>query len=368
MLGPLVRRLQHGQVVRCVHPVSKDLLTLSDGRVLSLVEPIGRGSLGEVHRGVLESAWGLRRPVAVKLIDVTSDDDQHELLRRVARTARGTACVHSAAVVQTLEVDRTEARGAPQIFVVMELVSGESLASLLTTWRNADLHVPVDFALVVALKIAEGLGAALFSDDSYGGVTNLLHGDLSPRQILVSDVGDVKIADFGQGSLRDVVSHVRSRYAIGYTAPEVACGQEGDARSDVFSLGVILHEMLVGPRFAPKTSTVDVIRMVQAGELHLALRAPNLPRALRDVLDCALAPDASFRYPHARAFAFDLRREMLKLGLCDTQTCIRQAVVGFGNLEQSAENAVVRRSEVVPRSTGPQSEDTSPEIRVAKLR
>ena len=358
-------------VVHCVPPLPTDLLTLSDGRVLSLVEPIGRGSLGEVHRGVLESGWGLRRPVAVKLIDVSSDDDQSELLRRVAHTARRTACVSSSAVVQTLEIDRTEARGGPQLIVVMEHVVGESLASLLISWRSADLHVPVDFALVVALKIAEGLGAALFSDDAYGGVTNLLHGDLSPRQVLVSDVGDVKITDFGQGTLRDVVSHVRSRYAIGYTAPEVACGHEGDARADVFSLGVILHEMLVGPRFAPKTSTVDVIRMVQAGELHIPLRAPNLPRELREVLDRALAPDASFRYPHARAFAFDLRREMLKMGLCDTQTCIRHAVVGFCELRSvSAENAVVRKSEMVPRSSsrGPQSEDTSPEIRRAKLR
>jgi len=366
--GRVVRGLHQSHVVRCVVPDSSDLLTLSDGRLISLVEPIGRGSLGVVHRGVLESSWGLRRPVAVKLIDLASDDDQSELLRRVARIARRMACVQSAAVVQTLEVDRTEARGAAQAFVVMELVSGESLASLLTTWRNAGRHVPVDFALVAALKIAEGLGAALFSDDSYGGVTNLLHGDLSPRQVLVSDVGDVRIADFGQGSLRDVVSHVRSRYAIGYTAPEVACGNEGDARADVFSLGVMLHEMLVGPRFAPKTSTVDVIRMVQAGELHFALRAPNLPGALRDVLDRALAPDASFRYPHARAFAFDLRREMLKLGLCDTQTCIRQAAVGFGDQQQSgADNRAVPKDDIASRS-GPQSEDTSPEIRRAKLR
>ncbi|HSO34548.1 MAG TPA: serine/threonine-protein kinase [Labilithrix sp.] len=348
----------------CPHPSSADLLTLGDGRILSLAEPIGRGSLGEVHRAVLESGCGLRRPVAVKIIDATSDGDQDELLKRLARTARRAACVGHPAVIQTLEVDRTEHRGAARSFVVMELVSGESLASLLHTWREEGLRVPVDFALVVALKVAEGLGAALFSDDASGGVTNLLHGDLSPRQVLVSDGGDVKVGDFGQGALRDVVSHVRSRYAIGYTAPEVACGHEGDARSDVFSLGVMLHEMLVGPRFAPRTSTVDVIEMVQAGELHLGVMVPNLPRELRAVLDRALAPHANERYPHARAFAFDLRREMLKMGLCDTQTCIRQAVVGWCDLRGSSENPALRKSDVVPRS----SEDTSPEIRRAKLR
>jgi len=242
-------------------------------------------------------------------------------------------------------------------------VCGESVSSLLTGWREAGLRVPVDFALVVALKAAEGLGAALFSDDADGGLTALLHGDLSPQQVLVSDQGDVKIGDFGQGALRDVVSHVRSRYAIGYTAPEVACGAEGDARSDVFSLGVILHEMLVGPRFAPKTSTSTVIEMVRDGRFYSNLMVPNLPLDLKAVINRALAVDADERYPHARALAFDLRREMLKMGLCDAQTCIRQAVVGWCEVRNVGEAPPRMKSDVVPRS-----EDTSPEIRRAKLR
>jgi len=351
--------------MRCVHPVSADTLTLGDGRVVTLVEPIGRGSIGEVSRGILESGWGLRRPVAVKTIQVSSEDDQGELLRRLARIGRRAACVRHPSVIQTLEVDRGDGRRSSQLFVVMELVCGESLATLMTSWREAGLRVPVDFALVVALKAAEGLGAALFSDNADGGVTGLLHGDLSPRQILVSDQGDVKIGDFGQGALRDVVSHVRSRYAIGYTAPEVANGLDGDARSDVFSLGVILHEMLVGPRFAPKTSTVDVIQMVREGHFHLGLMVPNLPRELRAVIDRALAPNAADRYPHARALAFELRREMLKMGLCDAQTSIRQAVVGWCDLRTGEGSRAQMKSDVAPRSS---NEDTSPEIRRAKLR
>lgn len=351
--------------MRCIHPTSSNGLTLSDGRVITLVEAIGRGSLGKVHRGVIESSWGLRRPVAVKIFDAMPEDDQGELLRRLASMSRRAACVRHPSVIQTLEIDRTDGiRRAAQSFIVTDLVCGESLASLITAWRASTLRVPVDFALVVALKIAEGLGAALFSENADGALTALVHGDLSPRQVLVSDQGEVKIGDFGQGDLRDVVSHVRSRYAIAYTAPEVACGLEADARSDVFSLGVMLHEMLVGPRFAAKTPIEDVIKMVREGRFHMSLMEPNLPRDLRAVIDRALAQDPDERYGHSRALAFDLRREMLRMGLCDAQTCIRQAVVGWCEVRGTSEVPVAYKSDVVPKS----SEDTSPEIRRAKLR
>lgn len=356
--------------MRCIQPASSNALTLSDGRVVTLVESIGRGSFGEVHRGVLESAWGLRRPVAVKVFDAAPEDDNDELLRRLAHTARRASCVRHPSFIQTLEIDRTDAvsgAGATQAFVVMELVNGESLTSLLHGWHEGSIRVPVDFALVTALKIAEGLGAALHAETAEGALTALVHGDLSPRQVLVSDQGEVKIGDFGQGDVRDVVSHVRSRYGIAYNAPEVACGLEADPRSDVFSLGVMLHEMLVGPRFARKTPLEDVIRMVRDGRFHNNVMEPNLPRDLRAVIDRALAPNPAERYPHARAFAFDLRREMLRMGLCDAQTCIRQAVVGWCEVRGTTGEvqAVSYKSDVVPR---PSSEDTSPEIRRAKLR
>lgn len=315
---------------------------------------------------MLESAWGVRRPVAVKLLDAIPEDDNGELLRRLARVARQSACIRHPSVIQTLEIDRTDGPRIAQSFVVMELVCGESLASLISSWREGAVRVPVDFALVVGLKIAEGLGAALSSENADGELTALVHGDLSPRQVLVSEQGEVKIGDFGQGALRDVVSHVRSRYSIAYTAPEVARGMDADPRSDVFSLGVMLHEMLIGPRFAPKTPTAEVIKMVREGRFQSSVMEPNLPRPLRTVIDIALLPDPADRFPHARAMAFDLRREMLKMGLCDAQTCIRQAVVGWCEVQRgTSEVPVALKSDVVPKSA---NEDTCPEIRRAKLR
>jgi serine/threonine-protein kinase len=373
----LVHRLQVlvGSM-RLLHHAPPHALILSDGRVIVLAESIGRGSIGEVHRGVLESAWQMRRPVAVKVFDAPPEQEPGEMMQRLGGIARRAACLNHPSVVRVYEVDRTDHAGTAQPFVVMEMVEGEPLSSILAAWHEQGFRVPVDFALVVALRIAEALGAALFTDAPDGGLTQLVHGDLSPRQVLVSQQGDVKVGDFGQAVLRDAVSHVRSRDRLAYTAPEVACGLDPDARADVFSLGVILHEMLVGPRFGPGTGTAEAIRMVRDGRFHSTCLEPNLPRDLRAVLDRALMPNPMQRHPHARSLAFDLRREMLRMGLSDAQTSVRHAVVGWCELRSSYEAPPSRRtSEVVPsparddpQGVRPSADDTSPEIRRAKRR
>jgi hypothetical protein len=76
-------------------------------------------------------------------------------------------------------------------------------------------------------------------------------------------------------------------------------------------------------------SVADAIRMIQGGELHSSVLEPNLPRTLRDIIERATQRSPEDRYAHARVMAFDLRREMLRLGLCDAQTCVRHAIVGW---------------------------------------
>lgn len=351
--------------MQCVQPASSTTLMLSDGRSVVLLEPLGRGSCGIVHRGVVASGWGLQRPVAVKVFDVPPELDHAEVMRRLGRIARRAAVVRHSAVVQVLEIDRHDGpSGHPQPFVVTELVEGESLASLVDGWRARGLRVPMDFAVVVALRCAEALGAALFADTADGAVAGLVHGDLSPRQVLVSGHGEVKVCDFGQGVLRDLVSHVRCRSRLAYTAPEVAGGAEPDARSDVFSLGVMLHELLLGPRFAEGTEFGEAVQMVQDGRFRLNPVEPNIPPDLREIVARATDRVPAERFGHARSLAFALRREMHRLGLCDAETSVRHAVVGWCEVGagSGAHEAVRQRSDVVPRL----DDDTAAETRAAK--
>lgn len=352
--------------MQCTHPVSSETLTLSDGRTVALVEPIGRGSCGVVHRGFVESGWGVKRPVAVKVFQVAPELDQDEIMRRLGRIARRAASIRHGAVVQVFEVDRFDGLdGTAQPFIVTELVDGESLASLIAAWHGRGLRVPVDFAVVVGLRTAEALAAALFADTPDGSLAGLVHGDLSPRQVLISSQGEVKVCDYGQAALRDLASHVRSRTRLAHTAPEVACGGEPDARSDVFSLGVLLYELLLGPRFATGTQFAEAVQMVRDGHFAINVFEPNIPRELREVVERAIDRVPSERYPHARALALDLRREMYRLGLCDAATSVRHAVVGWCEVRGNDSTGIERqKSEVVPKL----DDDTAAETRDAKLK
>jgi serine/threonine-protein kinase len=321
--------------VQCIKPASTDILTLTDGRCVTLLETLGRGRYGIVQRATVESGWGIRRPAVVKRFQLGPDADLGETMRNLGDIARRLVCVRHPNVIQLLELDRTDRLHAhPHTpFVVSELVEGEALQSILGGWQRTGTRVPMDFALVVTLRAAEALGAALFTEGPDGTLTGLLHGDLSPRQILISSQGEVKVGDFGQFTLGEGQSAVRGRPTLEFTAPEVVWGNSPDARSDVFSLGAILRELLIGPRFMPGRTSRDAMRMIRDGHFDPSLLEPNVPATLRDVMECALAPNPKNRYGHARAFAFDLRREMLRLGLGDAQTCIRHAIVGWCETE-----------------------------------
>lgn len=358
------RSLQFQVSVQCIKPASSSILTLTDGRPVTLLEVIGCGRYGSIHRGVLESGWGVRRPVAVKRLLLSPDADHGEVMRSLAEVARRLVCVRHPSVIQLIELDRTDnLHVQPYMpFLVQELVEGETLSSLLTAWYRTGTRVPVDFGLVVALRVAEALGAALFTERPDGTLTGLIHGDLSPRQIIISNQGEVKVGDFGQFALGDGISSVRSKPLLEYSAPEVVWGGSPDARSDVFSLGAILREMLVGPRFAAGTKAREAMGMIRDGRFHESALERNIPRAIRDIIDQATELNPANRYGHARSMAFDLRREMLRMGLSDAQTCVRHAIVGWCDVPNEdvieLDDADVeelppsrQRSDIVPKGT-----------------
>ena len=213
-------------------------------------EAIGRGGLGSVWRG---QQLSIDRPVAIKLLDGLFDlftPDQHdEIVRRLELTVREHARVVSPFVIQVL--DQNTAHETP--YYVMELATGGNLRHLLDRGP-----LPPAVALRYFIQVALGLKAA--------HTQGLLHRDLKPENVLLDAQGNVKLTDFGITRVAERDGRtVRQAYvgygSVGYMAPETfRPGGEPDARADIYALGILLYEMLVGDlpgRRSPMPSQVS---------------------------------------------------------------------------------------------------------------
>jgi serine/threonine-protein kinase len=302
-------------------------IRLDTERTLSLGECIGHGSRSAVHVGWLQTGpHRLVHRVAVKVFDPPEHDDP-QLVPSLARAARHAALVSHPNVVGV----RDFGVDGDRPFIVMDHVHGMSLAHLLGRYAAANRRIPLDLALFVGIEVGEALLGARMAKTPEGKPLNMSHHDLSAREVLLSYEGEVRVGDFGVGlaagstssGVRDV-SKVASRIAT--MAPEVARGARGDARADVFALGVMLHEMLVGPRFPKGLPKLEAYEHAREGLVAPNPLARALPDPVRAVLDRCLRVDPAERPAHGGVVAYDLRKAALAMGVGDARVFLRSAL------------------------------------------
>jgi serine/threonine-protein kinase len=343
------------------HPLES--LGLQDGRVVQLGHPLGRGTMATVYKGVLTAQFDLKRPVAVKVFNVVATDDHELAVSGLARAAQRMACVRHPNVVLVHDFGME----GLQAYIVSELIDGMTLRQLIDAYAVRGRRMPLDLALFIAIEIAEGLtGARLARDPDSSLQMGLTHGDLSAREVMLSWHGEVKLTDFELAIARQATSSVRTLSQLARRAdtlaPEVACGLLGDARSDVFSLGILLREMLIGPRFSRDVSETEALGQARDGLVSDSWMHPHLPEGLMHVLHRSLAVEPNERYPQAGAMAYDLRRISLPLGVGDGRIFLRNALQSeredrsdatVEHLPSGAIRAARRRSPPPPPAPGP---------------
>ncbi|MEM9459559.1 MAG: protein kinase [Myxococcota bacterium] len=267
-----------------------------------VVRRVGSGGMAELYLARLDGPSGFVKPVALKLMHPHLSDDDH-FAQMFLKEARIAATLEHSAIVQVLDVGEF----GGEYFMALEFVHGRDLRRVL-----ADLKapMPVGAALHVILEVAGALHYAHRLRDPGGRALGIVHRDVSPSNVLLSYQGAVKLADFGVAKMvgRTVATASGTlKGKMGYMSPEQCLQEHVDARSDVFSLGVVLYETTTGRRAFRADQPVTVMNRVIDGQWAPPEQfVPDYHPRLHEILAKALEPDADQRYSSAAAMAKDL--------------------------------------------------------------
>src|SRR5438270_1896168 len=272
--------------------------TLLGGRY-RLDAQIGRGGMSTVYRAF---DTVLERAVAIKLMhrEIASDSDQLERFRREARAVAQLSHPHIVTVIDAGEELSRDAGhdGAAAPYIVLEYVPGETLKDVIR--REGMLDIPQ--AIAYAIEIARALGAA--------HERMIVHRDVKPQNVLIGVEGGAKITDFGIArSLTEEGLTIAGRVlgTTDYVSPEQALGEAVTGQSDLYSLGIVLYEMLTGEvPFRGETPVAVAMRHVREQVPDVQDRRPAVSAAAASVVDRAVAKDLRQRYPDAASMVADL--------------------------------------------------------------
>ncbi|WP_437587149.1 protein kinase domain-containing protein [Sorangium sp. So ce1000] len=274
-------------------------MTLHAGRYESL-RAIASGGMATVYLGRALGAGGFERLVALKMMHphIAAEPDFVAMFLDEARLA---ARVRHPNVVATFDLVEDP------LFLVMEYIEGPSLHLLLRTCARAKRPVPLGIVLRVFLDVLAGLHAAHELTGSEGEPLNLVHRDVSPQNVLVGVDGIARITDFGVARAETRLTSTRGNALKGklaYMAPEQIRAAHVDRRSDVYSAGVVLWEMLTEERlFKADNDGALIAQILQGAPTGPRGVVPSVPAALDRICLRALRTDPDDRFPTAAAFA-----------------------------------------------------------------
>jgi serine/threonine protein kinase len=272
--------------------------TLLGGRY-RLDAQIGRGGMSTVYRAF---DTVLERPVAIKLMhrEIATDSDQLERFRREARSVARLSHPHIVTVIDAGEEPSEDGLepGVGTPYIVLEYVEGETLKQLI----QAEGPLEISQAIAYAIEIARALGAA--------HERMIVHRDVKPQNVLIGEEGGAKITDFGIArTLTEEGLTVAGRVlgTTDYVSPEQALGQSVTGQSDLYSLGIVLYEMLTGQvPFTGSSPVAVAMRHVREQVPDVQLLRGDVSAATASVIDRAVAKDLDYRYHDADAMVAEL--------------------------------------------------------------
>ncbi|MFN2386485.1 MAG: TonB family protein [Thermoanaerobaculia bacterium] len=271
-----------------------------------LIERIASGGMAELYKARRTGVEGFQKIVAIKKI-LPHMADNEEFIAMFADEAKLAAQLNHPNIVHIYDLGKIEEGG---YFIAMEYVDGRDLRTILQAGRDNGAPLPTPLAVYIAAKVAAALDYAHRRRDHDGHELNIVHRDVSPQNILISFEGDIKLCDFGIAKAASKASQTQSgalKGKVQYMSPEQAWGQPLDRRSDLFSLGAVLCEMLTGEKLFRGDSDLTILEKVRAAEVAPPSQSnPDVPRTLDSIVLRALAREQEDRYANASDLLRDL--------------------------------------------------------------
>lgn len=270
-----------------------------------LMEKIAQGGMAEIFKGLSYDVHGLKKTVCIKKILPHLSASKEFIGSLIDEAKLAVRLVHGN-IAQTFDLGKV----GDDYFMVMEYVDGKSLSQIHKKCQSRGQLIPISHLIYIISETLNGLGYMHRRTDENGTPLHIIHRDISPQNIMVSYSGTIKIIDFGIAKAAfkidaTDVGVLKGKFA--YMSPEQAMGEELDQRSDVFSLGIILHEMLTGKRLFKAMDSRETIRNVRKSKVETPSSSrPELPDELDRITLKALAKDRRHRYLTAADMQGDL--------------------------------------------------------------
>lgn len=310
-----------------------------------LIDKIAAGGLAELFQSKVTGAQGFEKLIAIKTI-LPHLAQENELISCFIDEAKLAALLNHQNIVQIYDFGDHEGT----FYIAMQYLFGKDLRRVLDRAKEKNISIDLGYSLYITSLICSGLGYAHNLKDLQGEPLKLIHRDITPQNIIITYDGDVKIVDFGiaKAAARSTLTQVGTiKGKVAHMSPEQAGGQSIDHRSDIFSTGIILYELVTGKKLFTG-DTMEILAKVRDCKFELAESiAPNLPKKVYSIIHKSLAKDPDKRYQSCTEMQSDLEDCIHELTIWPTSRGLSKIMNSIYENDIAVEENTMRKTSTI---------------------
>jgi eukaryotic-like serine/threonine-protein kinase len=308
-----------------------------------LIDKLATGGMAEIYKAKTFGVDGFEKQLAIKRILPHCSADK-EFIGMLIDEAKLSVLLSHTNIVQVYDLGKV----GDDYFISMEFINGSNLREVLNRAKELDEKFSEDIVVYIISEVCKGLDYAHAKKDSDGNPLNIVHRDISPQNILLSFEGEVKIVDFGIAKAAMNISHTMAgilKGKISYMSPEQALGKPIDRKTDIFSTGLMLYELLTGDKLFTGETQFEVLKKIRTTRLTEKSFPESIPLPIRKILAKALAYSNKDRYESGGDFQIDLTRYLYSTYVDFTPRKLSKLMVKL--FAEEIENKRVKKKEDV---------------------